>query len=120
MALKIIHTKNLKWIDIVNPNDEDLIYLKEHFPFHPLDFEDVVTPSTRPKIDAYDSYHFIIPLFPFLNKEDGEIRPTEVDFFVGADYVVTIHDGAMKTLTNLSHNVSQYDSVRNQYMSSSP
>ncbi|MBI2355665.1 MAG: magnesium transporter CorA family protein [Candidatus Doudnabacteria bacterium] len=120
MSLKIIHTKNLRWIDIINPDDADLVYLKEHFPFHPLDFEDVVTPSTRPKIDAYDSYHFIILLFPYLNKDSEEIRPVEVDFFIGHDYLVTIHDGAMKTLTNLRHNVSQYDNVRNQYMSSSP
>ncbi|MBI4049466.1 MAG: magnesium transporter CorA family protein [Candidatus Doudnabacteria bacterium] len=120
MSLKIIHTKNLKWIDIVQPNDQDLVYLKEHFPFHPLDYEDVMTPSTRPKIDAYDSYHFIILLFPFLNKNKEEIQPVEVDFFVGPDYMVTIHNGAMKTLTNLVHNVSQYDNVRNQYMSSSP
>lgn len=119
MSLKIIHTKNLKWIDIVNPDDRDLIYLKEHFPFHPLDYEDVVTPSTRPKIDAYEKYHFIILLFPFTNKDSHEIRPVEVDFFVGPDYLVSIHDGAMKTLTNLTHNVSQYDNVRNQYMSSS-
>lgn len=120
MSLKIIHTKNLKWIDIINPNDQDLGYLKEQFPFHPLDYEDVVTPSTRPKIDAYDSYHFIILLFPFLSKDSIEIQPAEVDFFVGPNYLVSIHDGKMKTLTNLTHNVSQYDNVRNQYMSSSP
>lgn len=119
MSLKIIHTKNLRWIDIVNPKDADFIYLKEHFPFHPLDYEDVVTPSTRPKIDAYDNYHFIILLFPYLNKGDSEICPAEVDFFVGPDYLVSIHDGTMKTLTNLVHNVSQYDNVRNQYMSTS-
>ena len=47
MALKIIHTKNLRWVDIVNPADEEITYLKNNFRFHPLDFEDVVTPSTR-------------------------------------------------------------------------
>lgn len=119
MSLKIIHTKNLKWIDIINPEDSDIIYMKEHFPFHPLDYEDVVTPSTRPKIDEYDNYHFVILLFPILNKETKEVKPAEVDFFVGPDYLVTIHDGAMKTLTNLTHNVSQYDNVRNQYIGQS-
>ncbi len=116
MALKIIHTKNLRWVDIINPVDSDIIYMKENFPFHPLDYEDVTTPSTRPKIDEYDSYHFVILLFPVVNKSSGEVRPAEVDFFIGADYLVTIHDGSMKTLTNLTHNVSQYDNVRSQYM----
>lgn len=117
MALKIIHTKNIKWVDIVNPSDEDIIYLKDNFRFHPLDFEDVVKPSTRPKIDEYDQYHFIILLFPRLNKKTNEIEPAEVDFFVGEGFVITIHDGTMKTLTNLVHNVSQYDNVRSQHMS---
>lgn len=117
MSLKIIHTKNLKWIDIINPDDQDILYLKDNFRFHPLDFEDVVTQSTRPKIDEYDHYHFIILLFPRLDKQSLEVRPAEVDFFVGPGYLLTIHDGSMKTLTNLVHNASQYDNVRNQYMS---
>ena len=120
MSLKIIHTKNLKWIDIVNPDDSDIIYMKENFPFHPLDYEDVVTPSTRPKIDEYDNYHFIILLFPLINNEAKEIKPAEVDFFVGPNYLITIHDGSMKTLKNLVHNVAQYDNVRNQYMGQTP
>ena len=33
--------------------------------------------------------------------------------------MITIHDGSMKTLSNLVHNVSQYDTVRNQYMTQS-
>jgi magnesium transporter len=116
MSLKIIHTKNLRWIDIVNPDDADLNYLKDNFKFHPLDFEDVATPAVRTKIDEYDHYHFIILLFPYYNHEQNEIRPAEVDFFVGTDYVITIHDGAMKTLNNLVKNAHAYDNTRNMYM----
>ena len=116
MSLKIIHTKNLTWHDIIKPDDADLQYMKDHFPFHPLDYEDVITPSTRPKIDEYDNYHFIILLFPYLKKDSEEIKPTDVDFFVGSDYLVTIHDGEMKTLNNLVSNAAAYDNVRNQHM----
>lgn len=117
MALKIIHTKNLRWLDIVNPDDKDIAYLREHFAFHPLDFEDVVTPYTRPKIDEYDNYHYIILLFPKFSKETKEIHSAEVDFFVGNDFLITIHDGGIKTLTNLVKNSYQYDNVRTQFMS---
>lgn len=117
MALRIIHTKNLRWIDITSPDEKDIIYLKENFKFHPLDFEDVVTPATRTKIDEYDGYHFIILLFPIINRETGEIKPAEVDFFIGKDYVITIHDGAMSTLNNIFHSSYQYDHARAQYMS---
>jgi magnesium transporter len=118
VATKIIHTKNLKWVDISNVDDTDLLYLKDNFRFHPLDFEDVVAQSTRTKIDEYDDYHFIILLFPIINQDTGEIRPAEVDFFVGKNYLVTVHDGSMKTLVNLVKNVAAYDNVRQQYMAS--
>lgn len=120
MSLKIIHTKNLRWIDIVDADEKDLNYLKENFKFHPLDFEDVVTPSIRTKIDEYEHYHFIILLFPLMNRETGEIKPTEVDFFVGRDFLITIHDGSMSTLNNLVHTVHQYDNSRLNYMSQGP
>lgn len=120
MSLKIIHTKNLRWIDIVNADEKDLNYLKENFKFHPLDFEDVITPATRTKIDEYEHYHFIILLFPLMNRETGEIKPAEVDFFIGHDYLVSIHDGSMSTLNNLVHTVHQYDNSRNSYMTQGP
>ncbi len=116
MSLKITHTKNLRWVDIVGPEEEDLNYLKEHFKFHPLDFEDIVTPSIRTKIDEYANYLFIVLLFPYYDKEKNEIKSIEVDFLVGSDYVVTIHNGKMKTLNNLSHNANQYDHARNSMM----
>jgi len=119
MALKIVHTKNLRWVDIVNPEEKDLNYLKENFKFHPLDFDDVVAPATRTKIDEYDHYHFMILLFPRL-VQPGEIKPAEVDFFLGKDYLITIHDGSMKTLNNLVHSVHQFDNVRSQYMAEGP
>lgn len=120
MSLKIIHTKNLRWVDIVNVEEADLNYLKSNFKFHPLDFEDVVTPSVRTKMDEYDDYHFMIMLFPIFHKEQNEIRPAEVDFFVGRDFVVTIHDGSMKTLNNLVYNAHQFDNSRTAHMTRGP
>ncbi len=120
MSLKIIHTKNLRWIDIIGPDEEDLNYLKENFKFHPLDFDDIVTPSIRTKIDEYDNYMFIVLLFPYYHTETNEFRSQEVDFFIGPDYVVTVHAGKMKTLNNLSHNAHQYDDARSTSMTQGP
>ena len=70
-------------MDIVNPDEKDLDYLKNNFKFHPLDFEDVVTPSVRTKIDEYDSYHFLVMLFPFthVGSDDacGDLRTFQAE-----------------------------------------
>lgn len=120
MSLKIIHTKNLRWIDIANADEADLNYLKTNFKFHPLDFEDIVTPSVRTKIDEYDQYNFIVLLFPFHDQKTNEIKPAEVDFFIGPDYLITIHAGVIKTLSNMVRNAHQFDSFRSSSMSLGP
>lgn len=107
-------------MDIVNPDEKDLNYLKENFKFHPLDFEDIATPATRVKIDEYGDYHFFILLFPLLDRQTGEITPVEVDFFVGTNFLITIHSGKLKTLNNLVVNVHQYDTVRMEYLTEGP
>jgi len=116
MNLKAIHTKNLRWVDCINPGDAELKFLKENFSFHPLDFQDITSTSQHPKIEVRDNYYFVVLLFPVFNKTTREIRPSEVDFFVGKDYIVTIHDGSMYTLLSLVQNVSEHDSMRVQYM----
>jgi len=117
MNLKAIHTKNLRWIDCVNPGDAELKFLKENFNFHPLDFQDITSTSQHPKIEERENYHFLVLLFPVFNRVTREIRPAEVDFFIGKDYLVTIHDGSMYTLVHMFQSVSAHDALRVQYMS---
>ena len=60
----------------------------------------------RPKIDEYDDYLFIIMQFPVFDSMRRVSRPGEVDIFVGAGFLVSVHDGnlwptsfALKKLT---------------------
>ena len=64
MALKIIHTKNLRWIDIINPTTDEISYLKREYDFHPLDYEDLIEASQHSKIEKRGDYIFIVLLFP--------------------------------------------------------
>ena len=38
--------------------------------------------------------------FPLWDSRDELSRPSEVDFFLGRDYVVTVHNGALKPLAD--------------------
>lgn len=120
MALKIIHTKNLRWIDIVNPGEDEIAYLKSNFTFHPLDYEDIVNPSEHSKVESRDGYHFIVLIFPAYDREAGEILPAEVDFFVGPGFVVTVHDGRMYTMSSAIAGVSRDASMRAAWMNRTP
>jgi magnesium transporter len=88
--IETIETGKLKWYNILNPSEEDLIYLKDNFHFHPLDIEDCRSINQRPKIDIYDDYYFLILHFPYLDKANKFLRTKEVKIFWGNDYIITI------------------------------
>ncbi len=119
MSLKIIHTKNLKWIDVISPDKSDIDYLKKNFDFHPLDYSDILGASEHTKIENHKDYTLIVLLFPVYDRETKEIHPGEVDFFVGKDYLITIHDGSMYTMTKLVNGAHAELATRQELMSKS-
>ena len=75
------------WLDIKDPNADDLGFLRAEFGFHELALEDVMNRHERPKIDTYDGYFFMV--FYAMTRE--AIR--ELNLFVCDRFIVTIHDG---------------------------
>ncbi len=117
MSVKIIHTKNLRWIDVTKPDKADVEYLKKNFNFHPLDYQDIIGDSEHTKIETHLDYTLLVLLFPVYDRGSKEIRPGEVDFFVGKDYIVTVHDGSMYTLVKLVNSVHTEAESRKEHMS---
>ncbi len=98
MNLETIHTKNLRWIDIINPGSAEIKWLKANFRFLDLHFEAVAQNQLRPHIDQGDGYDFMVLLFPVYEQDTQEILPGEVDFFVGDNFLITAHYGQIHTL----------------------
>ncbi|MBU2229506.1 magnesium transporter CorA family protein [Patescibacteria group bacterium] len=101
MNIHEIKTKKLRWININNPAQEEIEYLRDEFDFHPLALEDCVTPTHRSKIDEYKKYYFMVLLFPIYDRKSREIRPAEVHFFIGKGFLVTIHDNELPPLVDM-------------------
>jgi magnesium transporter len=107
------------WIDITRPSPEDIARLgKAHPNFHPLDLEDCLSRIERPKIDDYDDYMFVVMHFPVWDSERRISRPSEVDFFIGTGYFVTVHDGELKSLANFFEQCKDSEETRSQYFGS--
>jgi magnesium transporter len=100
--MKEIIGEGLRWIDVEHPSKADLERIHREFPqFHQLALEDTLSPIQRPKIDEFDDHLFIVLHFPVFEKRTHKITSSEIDMFVGKDYVVTLHDGRLKPLTEL-------------------
>ena len=85
-----IQTDGVRWINIEQPGGPERAWLEEHFDFHALDFEDVLSHNQRPKIDEYPDYLFLVLHIPVFNQHAGRLGAGELDLFVGPDYVVTL------------------------------
>ncbi|MDR7077611.1 magnesium transporter [Neobacillus niacini] len=78
------------WVDINEPNDDEVKHLAETFQFHPLAIEDCLYKTTqRPKLDYYEDYTFFIT--HIVREDEKEIIKEELDFFVGENFIVTFH-----------------------------
>lgn len=108
----------LTWVYIENPSAPEVEYLAQHFHnFHPLNLDDVLSRVQRPKIDGYDDHLFIVLHFPVFNKQNRVTTPSEVDIFIGEDYVVTVHcSGDLKPLAKFFKECQLDEKTRKSYM----
>jgi magnesium transporter len=116
MGIEALTYNRVTWVNIEAPAAADMAYLRQHYPFHPLDLEDCLSRLERPKIDEYDDYLFLIMQFPVFDNARRVSRPSEVDLFIGAGYLVTVHDGDLWPITKLFDDCQAEEQVRHKHM----
>ena len=79
------------WLDALDPSREEMDRLASEFGFHPLAIDDYFTPHHRPKVDEYKGYFFLVMHYLVYSAESAEVTPSELDIFVGRNYIVTLH-----------------------------
>jgi len=110
---------NLRWIDIQNATQADTDELGAEFDFHPLVLDDVLSRVQRPKLDNYERYLFIVMHFPRFNTRERIAITKEIDFFLGPDYIITVHNGELPPLGNFWTSVAENLDLRAEYMGGS-
>jgi magnesium transporter len=108
----IIEAAGLRWIHIEEPRLAHREWLEKRFGFHPLDFEDVYSRNQRPKLDSYDDYIFIVLQFPIFEKSTRRLLSTELDLFIGPDYVITLPDSPLPPLSAMFERLSSREELR--------
>jgi magnesium transporter len=104
----------VRWINIETPTPVSVAYLRENFTFHEPDLEDVLDTLQRPKFDEYDDYLMLVLQFPVHSKLTRTTASSEVDIFVGRDYVITLHDTRLKPLVRLFDTVEREPGQREE------
>jgi len=95
------------WLDLATPSLEEAELLSSWFHFHRLEIEDALEEVHHPKLEEGKDHLFLI-LHAAPTLEDTEpTESTELDMFIGADWLVTHHASKMpaidKTLAGCPH-----------------
>jgi magnesium transporter len=86
------------WVDISNPTPEDAKILSNVFKFHELAIEDALAEIHHPKVESYGDYLYVILHGIDFREAEHCFKTQDVDFFLGEQFLVTIHPGHSRTL----------------------
>lgn len=99
------------WVDLENPTEEETRQILDGvFSFHPLAIEDCVMPSSLPKFDDYADYLFVVTHAVDFTRSD-KFNTTELDLFLGKDFVVTFHRTPLRSIDALVERISRATGV---------
>jgi len=94
------------WVDMESPDaTETKALLEDVFSFHQLSIEDCVHESARPKIDEYDNYIFMV--IHAVDFAVGKFCTTELNMFVGKNFLVTYHADALRSISTTVERVQR-------------
>lgn len=91
------------WVDLGNAGTAHTRHvLADIFGFHELSVEDAVSESHHPKVEPYDGYlYLILHGIDFNATKQGGFSTHDIDFFVGPNFLVTIHDGTSRSVASV-------------------
>ena len=90
-VIELVNSKKDTWIDVVSePKNGISEILKSIFPdYHSLILEDI-TENTRPKMEVYDGFIFIVlKTYPF-----GTFKNSQINIILGKTFLLTIRDSS--------------------------
>ncbi len=116
---KKIENNGIIWINISNPNNKDLICLKERYNICPAVLKEYIPAIKRSKVEEYKDYLFTVIHFPIFNHKKRITESTELDILLFKNTLITSHAGMLSELKHLFEKCESDDLARNYYMKNS-
>jgi magnesium transporter len=86
------------WVDLSQPTPEESRILTDVFHFHQLAVEDALSELHHPKVESYGDYLYLILHGIDFSASEHCFRTQDIDFFLGAQYLVTVHPGVSRSI----------------------
>lgn len=80
--------QGVTWIDLESPTRAEVRSVVEEFGIGPLVADELLLPSSKPRVDLYDEYLYLVLHFPAL-RHSHKTREQEIDIVLGKEFIVT-------------------------------
>jgi len=86
--------RGVLWVNFENEPADTCLPILQRFGFHPLAIDDALQEIHIPKLDDWGDYLYIVLNYLDIqaNGYTWETKTEELDIFLGANYIVTLHD----------------------------
>src|SRR5262245_41290611 len=110
MPSLLADTNLFLWVDLENSTPEETRrILEDVFHFHPLSIDDCINISPSPKVEEYTPkeddrftpYLFMVIHAVDYNRKDRLFATSELDFFLGKNFLVTYHTVPLRAITTV-------------------
>jgi magnesium transporter len=102
------------WVDLAAPTPDEARILADTFHFHALAVEDATSALQFPKVEPYPGYLYAVLHGLDFERSKHEFATRDVDFFLGANYLLTVHDGHSRSIAKLREICEKHSHVLNE------
>ncbi|MEF8837764.1 MAG: magnesium/cobalt transporter CorA, partial [Candidatus Bipolaricaulota bacterium] len=96
------------WIDVEGEDFESEVnHVGERLGLHPLTVEDVLTTESRPVVDTFQDYLYILARTPAQDWEIGEMETFQLSLVLGSNFLLTFHRRNLPVIEKLMEKVTQ-------------
>jgi len=99
------------WVDMAATTGEERRILDEVFHFHPLAVEDATSALQYPKIEPYQGYLYLVLHGIDPTPKQAQFATRDIDFFLGRNYLVSVHDGESQSIGRIREVCSRHEHV---------
>lgn len=115
-----IKSEKFSWIDIQEPDADDILKVQKKFSLHPLIVEEFSTPTLRPKAAEYDNALFLTIHIPLFDTTLKTTYPGELDIVITEEALITVHDEDIWQLGEFFASLKKDKKQRDKRMNGSP
>ncbi|PID52557.1 MAG: hypothetical protein CR972_01415 [Candidatus Moraniibacteriota bacterium] len=114
--MKIVTHEKITWIDMPNPSQGNIEYIREKFNVHPLAIEEFTTPTYRARATKYSNCLFLTIHIPLFDAEKRTTYAAEIDILLTKTHLITGHQKEIYQLDKFFSDLEKSEGKRRTYM----